>query len=221
VRVLVLNDGGYARPRGLAEIQRYRRQLRRYAELVGLGNAVQFHNQSCFVAQVLSPLGWDEREHYRHTFRELISRLAGNLCSLDSAGRIDQRLAKALPRALLAGVPSLRDILSSMVYSVPVPARAGTDPRRWACEVLAWPDGYTAPDLSPDLVSARRQVIASAWQDSVNYLAACLADAAAGVTRALSPACSACHRGLPAGLQRLFLPRWLHTVALARHRMPG
>jgi hypothetical protein len=168
-----------------------------------------------------NPLGWDQREHYRHTFRELISQLAGNLCSLDSAGRIDQRLARALPRALLAGVPSLRDILSSMVYSVPVPARAGTDPRRWACEVLAWPDGYTAPDLSPDLVSARRQVIASAWQDSVNYLAACLADAAAGVTRALSPACSACHRGLPAGLQRLFLPRWLHTVALARHRMPG
>ena len=74
-----------------------------------------------------------------------------------------------------------------MVYSVPVPARAGTDPRRWACEVLAWPDGYTAPDLSPDLVSARRQVIASAWQDSVNYLAACLADAAVGVIACYPP----------------------------------
>lgn len=187
VRVLVLNDGGYSRPRDRAEIQRYWRQLRRYAQLVGLGNAVQFHNQSCFVAQVLGPLGWDEREHHRHTFRELISRLADNLGSLDSAGRIDQRLAEALPRALLADVPSFRDIVSSMVYSVPVPAHAGTDPRQWACEVLAWPDGYTASDLSRDLVSARRQVITSAWQDSVNYLAACLADAAVGVIARYPP----------------------------------
>ncbi|MGH3886185.1 MAG: L-tyrosine/L-tryptophan isonitrile synthase family protein [Pseudonocardiaceae bacterium] len=186
-RVMVLNDGGYSRPRGSAEIRRYRRQLRHYAQLVGLGNSVLFHDQSRFVARLLGPQGWRKREQYRRTFRELISLLAASPHSLDSASRADQRLAEALPARLLIGVPSFRDILSSLVYSVPVPAPAGADPRRWACEVLAWPDGYTEPDLSPDLASARREVVASAWQDSVNYLAASLADTAAGVTRHYPP----------------------------------
>ncbi|MGH3754517.1 MAG: L-tyrosine/L-tryptophan isonitrile synthase family protein [Pseudonocardiaceae bacterium] len=187
LRVVVLNDGGYSRPRGSAEIQCYRRQLRRYAQLAGLGNSVLFHDQSCFVARLLGPRGWSNRERYRRTFRELISLLAPSPRTLDSASRAGQRLAQALPASLLADVPSFRDILSSLVYSVPVPAPAGADPRQWACEVLAWPDGYTAPDLAPDLVSARREVIASVWHDSVNYLAACLADAATGVSRHFPP----------------------------------
>lgn len=187
LRVLVLNDGGYSRPRGSAEIRRYRHQLRRYAELIGLGNSVRFHDQSCFVAGLLGQQSWNKREQYRRTFRELISLLAASPRSLDSAGRADRRLAEALPARLLAGVPSFRDILSSLVYSVPVPAPAGADPRQWACEVLAWPDGYAEPDLSPDLASARREVVAAAWQNSVDYLAASLADAAAAVTRHYPP----------------------------------
>src|SRR5262249_29612680 len=111
----------------------------------------------------------------------LISSLAGDPCEMRDAALVDARLAQTLPRELLAGVPSFDGILSSLVYSVPVPARAGTDPRQWACQVLAWPDGFTAPGLSPELVSARRAVMSAAWNDSVNYLAASLADAAVGV----------------------------------------
>lgn len=183
LRVVVLNDGGYSRPRGWTEMRRYRRQLKRYAQLIGLGNSVRFCDQSAFVARLLGPRGWTSREKYRRTFKDLISLLAGDPRSLHSAARIEQRLAETLPRPLLAGVPSFRDILSSLVYSVPVPGRAGTDSRRWACEVLAWPDGFTAPDLPLELAAARREVFSSAWQDSVNYLAASLADAAAGVAQ--------------------------------------
>jgi Pyoverdine/dityrosine biosynthesis protein len=183
LRVVVLNDGGYSRPRGWAEMRRYRGQLKRYAQLVGLGNSVQFRDQSCFVARLLGPQRWCMRERYRRRFRERISALAGSPCSLADAAQINQRLAGALPLLLLAGVPPFHAILSSLVYSVPVPTRPGIDPRRWACEVLARPDGYTEPGLSPDLVSARQQVITSAWQDAVNYLASCLADAAVGVAR--------------------------------------
>ena len=186
-RVVVLNDGGYSRPRASVEIWRYRGQLRRYAQLLGLGDSVLFYDQSCYVERLLGPRGWNKREQYRRTFRELISLLAPSPRSLDSADRADQRLAEALPAGLLAGLPSFRDILSSLVYSVPVPAPAGADPRRWACAVLAWPDRYADPDLSPDLASARREVVASAWQDSVNYLAASLADAAAWVTQYYPP----------------------------------
>ncbi len=186
-RVVLLNDGGYARPRGSAEIRSYQRQLRRYAQRLGLGDSVCFRDQSCFVARLLGPRGWRRREQHRHRFRELISLLTPDSRSLDSAGRADQRLAEALPGGLLAGVPSFRDILSSLVYSVPVPAPAGTDPQQWACAVLAWPDGYAEPDLSPDLAAARREVIASAWQGSVNYLAASLADAATGVAQHYPP----------------------------------
>jgi hypothetical protein len=186
LRVVVLNDGGYSRPRGGAEMRQYRRQLRRYARLIGLDDSVRFCDQSCFVARLLGPRSWAKREEYRRSFRELITLLAGSPCPLDKAARIDQRLAQTLPCTLLAGVPPFRDILASLVYSVPVPAPAGTDPRQWACEVLAWPDGI-APELSPAIASARREVVASAWQDSVNYLAASLADAAIGVARQFPP----------------------------------
>jgi hypothetical protein len=70
---------------------------------------------------------------------------------------------------------------------VPVPARAGVEPRRWACEVLAWPDGFNAPELCPEVASARRVVLGCAWQDTVNFLAASLADAAVGVTGRFPP----------------------------------
>ncbi|PZS31096.1 MAG: hypothetical protein DLM61_09210 [Pseudonocardiales bacterium] len=187
LRIVVLNDGGYSRPRGWAEMRRYRRQLRRYAQLLGLEDAARFCDQSCFVARLLGPRGWARREQHRRRFRELITSLAGSPRSLDSASGIDQRLAEELPRALLVNVPSFRDILWSLVYSVPVPARAGVEPRRWACEVLAWPDGFSAPELSPEIVSARREVVGCAWQDTVNYLAASLADAAADVARRFPP----------------------------------
>jgi Pyoverdine/dityrosine biosynthesis protein len=181
IRVLVLNDGGYSRPRGWSEMRRYRRQLKRYTQLIGLENSVRFYDQSCFVARMLGPRGWSAREKHRWAFRELISSLAGRPDGMHSAALVDYRLAQTVPQALLAEVPSFGDILSSLVYSVPVPVETGIDPRQWACKVLAWPDGFTAPGLSAELISARRAVIATAWNDSVSCLAASLADAAAGV----------------------------------------
>lgn len=187
LRVVVLNDGGYSRPRGWSEMRRYRRQLKRYAQLVGLGNSVRFCDQSCFVARVLGPQDWSIREKHRRGYRELIANLVGNPRALHTAALIDQRLAATLPLALLAGVPKFRDIMSSLVYSVPVPTWVGSDPRQWACKVLAWPDGFTGPGLAPELAAARREVISCAWQDSVNYLAASLADAAVGVAERFPP----------------------------------
>ncbi|MCA1673130.1 MAG: isocyanide synthase family protein, partial [Actinobacteria bacterium] len=189
LRVVVLNDGGYSRPRASVEMQRYQRQLQRYAQLVGLDTSVFFYDQSRFVAELLGQQGWDRRERYRRRFREVISLLASGPRGLDSAVRADQRLTNALPPDLLAGVPSFRDILSSLVYSVPVPVppSARTDPRWWTCEVLSSPDDYTDPDLPPELASARREVLASAWRDTVNYLAASLADIASEVARRYPP----------------------------------
>lgn len=181
LRVVVLNDGGYSRPRGASEMRRYRRQLKRYARLIGFGNSVRFCDQSCVVARILGPRGWSIRERYRREFRDLISSMLASPAAMHSATLIDLRLAQMLPCRLLAGVPSFRAILSSLVYSVPVPVQAGTDPRQWACQVLAQPDGFTAPGLPPALKSARRAVFSVAWNDSVNYLAASLADAAVGV----------------------------------------
>lgn len=187
LQVLVLNDGGYSRPRGWAEMRRYRHQLKRYAQLVGLGNSVRFRDQSCFVARLLGPRGWSNREKYRRTFRELILMVAGDPGALCNAADVDERLAETVPPELLAGVPLFRDILSSLVYSVPVPARAGTDSRRWACEVLAWLDELTTAQESRELASARQEVVASAWLDSANYLAASVADTAAGVEAHFPP----------------------------------
>ncbi|HET9254884.1 MAG TPA: L-tyrosine/L-tryptophan isonitrile synthase family protein [Pseudonocardiaceae bacterium] len=187
LRVLVLNDGGYSRPRGWPETWRYRRQLKYYAQLIGLNDTVRFYDQSCFVARMLGPRGWSAREKYRRGFRGLISSLAGDPGGMSGAALVDARLAQRVRGGVLAAVPSFRDILSSLVYSVPVPAPAGSDPRRWACQVLALPDGFAAPGASPELVSARRAVMAAAWDGSVNYLAASLADVAAGTLQHLPP----------------------------------
>ncbi|MGH3794303.1 MAG: L-tyrosine/L-tryptophan isonitrile synthase family protein [Pseudonocardiaceae bacterium] len=187
LQVVVLNDGGYLRPRASAEMRRYHRQLQRYAQLVGLGDAVRFYEQSRYVAGLLGPRGWQQRERYHRSFREMISLLASTPRSLDSAWRADRRLTEALPSELVAGAPSFRDILSSLVYSVPVPAPSGTDPRQWACQVLARPDEYTDPNLPPELASARRKVLAAAWGDTINYLAASFADVASGVAQRYPP----------------------------------
>jgi hypothetical protein len=185
--VVILNDGGYWRPRSAAEIRRYRRKLRHYAELLGLAQVTQFCDQARFVSRLLGPQGWHQREQHRRNFRQLISLLAEGPCPLHQASCIDQQLAHALPRPLLAEVPSFHDILSSLVYSVPVPLCPGADPRQWACQVLAHPDEFTAPGLAPQVAAARRQVMAAAWHDSITYLAACLADAAAEVTGHFPP----------------------------------
>jgi hypothetical protein len=148
---------------------------------------MRFCDQARFVTQLLGPQAWDQRERYRHSFHDLILLLAHSPCSLHQATRIDQQLAHALPRALLTEVPSFHDILSSLVYSVPIPTQPNVDPRQWACQVLSHPDEFTAPGLSPDLIAARRQVITSAWQESVSYLAASLADTAAEVTHHFPP----------------------------------
>ena len=187
LQIVVLNDGGYWRPRSGTEIQRYRHQLRHYAQLIGLAHAMRFCDQARFVTQLLGPQAWDQRERYRRSFRDLILLLAHSSCSLHQATRIDQQLAQALPRALLTEVPSFHDILASLVYSVPIPTQPNVDPRQWACQVLAHPDEFTTPGLSPDLIAARRQVITSAWQESVTYLAASLADTAAEVTHHFPP----------------------------------
>ncbi|MGH8922258.1 MAG: L-tyrosine/L-tryptophan isonitrile synthase family protein, partial [Actinomycetes bacterium] len=187
LHVVVLTDGGYSRPRASVEMTRYRRQLQRYAALTGLGACMFFHDQSRFVARQLGRLGWEQRERHRRRFREVISILASAPCSLEGAGPAGQRLTEAFPAELLAGVPSFHDILSSLVYSVPVPVPPQADPQRWACEVLARLDECSDPALSPELVSARRQVLASAWGDTVNYLAASLADAASGVAQRYPP----------------------------------
>jgi hypothetical protein len=187
LHVVVLNDGGYSRPRASVEMQRYRRQLQRYAQLVGLADSVVFRDQSRFVARLLGPHGWEQRERYRRTFRQVISLLASGPRDLQSARGADQRLAEALPPDLLAGVPTFRDILSSLVYSVPVPVPPKANPRRWACDVLARPDEYSDPGLSPELAAARREVLTSAWGDTVNYLAASLADLASGVAQRYPP----------------------------------
>jgi hypothetical protein len=53
--------------------------------------------------------------------------------------------------------------------------------------VLAQPYDYLDRHLPPALAAARHAVLASAWQDTVNHLAASLADIASGVAARYPP----------------------------------
>ncbi|MGH3978607.1 MAG: L-tyrosine/L-tryptophan isonitrile synthase family protein [Pseudonocardiaceae bacterium] len=181
LRIVVLADGGYARPRAWSEVQRYRRRVRRYAQLVGLDPTVEFCDQNRYVAGLLGEHGWGERERIRTRVRELIEIMAGPPRTVAEAGRADRRMVTTFGPELLTGVPSFRDLVSSLVYSVPVPAPRGADPLRWGCTVLAAPDRVEDPALPGELVRARRAVLSSAWLDAVNHLAAAVADNAVGV----------------------------------------
>lgn len=182
LRVVVLADGGYARPRAWSEVQRYRRGVQRYAQLVGVGDIVEFRDQNRYVAGLLGEHGWGERERIRTWVRGVIEMLVGPPRSLDEAGGADRRVAESFSPHLLAGVPSFQHIVCSLVYSVPVPAPHGVDPLRWGCEVLAEPDLVEDPALPGELVRARRAVLGSAWRNAVDHLAAAVADNAVGVS---------------------------------------
>jgi len=181
LEMVVLSDGGYSRPRAWSEVVRYRARIRRYAELAGVADVVQFCDQNRYVADLLGEHGWGEREHIRRRLRGLVETLAGPPRSLVEAGHADVRMSRVLPPPLLSGVPAFRDLVSSLVYSVPVPARRGVEPLIWACQVLAEPDRINSVGLPAELARARRAVLASAWHNAVDHLAAAVADNALGV----------------------------------------
>lgn len=181
LRIIVLADGGYSRPRAWSEIFRYRDRVERFAQVAGVSGIVEFADQTRYVAGLLGEDGWSERESIRRRLRELAATLAGPPDSLAAAGAAGCRIAGGFPRELLAGVPDFRDIVSSLLYSVPVPAPAGTHPMRWACTLLARPDMLDDADVPEELVRARRAVLGSAWRNAVDHLAASAADNAVGV----------------------------------------
>lgn len=184
LRILVLADGGYARPRAWSELFRYRDWIERFAQLAGVSGTVEFADQNRYFAGLLGEAGWSERERVRHLLRELVGRLAGAPGALADAGTAGRRIADVLPAQLLAGVPGFRDIVSSLLYSVPVPAPPGINPMRWACQLLADPDGLDGSDateLTDELAWSRRVVLGSAWRNAVDHLSASAADNAVGV----------------------------------------
>ena len=192
LQVVILTDGGYARPRAWSEVFRYRTAMHRYAELAGVADVVRFRDQNRYVADLLGEHGWRLRERSRHHVRALIETLVGPPRSLAASATADLRMSRVLPPQLLAGVPAFRDIVSSLVYSVPVPAPlrlegTTTAPLRWACQVLAEPDRLDSCGMPGELVRARRAVLASAWDNAVDHLAAALADNAVGVPKRFPP----------------------------------
>ncbi len=186
LHVVVLADGGYSRPRPWSEVFRYRARVQRFAEHAGVAGIVTLCDRNRYVADLLGERGWGERERGLRQVRDLVETLAGPPRSLAESAGADVRMSRALPPQLLAGVPAFRDIVSSLVYSVPVPAPHGSEcaraePMRWACQVLAEPDRVDTAGLPGELVRARRAVLASAWRHAVDHLAAAVADNAVGV----------------------------------------
>jgi hypothetical protein len=181
LHILVLADGGYSRPRAWSELFGYRDRVERFAKLAGVSGTVEFADQNRYVAGLLGEDGWAERERIRRRLRELVGTLAGPPGTLAEAGAAGERVADILPGPLLAGVPAFRDIVSSLLYSVPVPAPPDSNPMRWACQLLAHPDLLDGSEVAAELRWSRRVVLGSAWRNAVDHLAAAAADNAVGV----------------------------------------
>lgn len=181
IELTILTDGGYARPRGWSEVSRYRRAVLRQAQIAGIGDAVRFEDQNRYVADLLGPGDWRDRETGRRQLRRLLSQIAERCHSLEDTRVADRLMNRLLPSEALAGVPTFSELVRSLVYSVPVPTPRDIDPIRWACQVLAAPDDIHRAGLPGELVRARRAVLAAAWRNAVDHLAAALADSSCGV----------------------------------------
>ncbi|GAB3556659.1 hypothetical protein J2S53_003315 [Actinopolyspora lacussalsi] len=194
LRFNILTDGRHFRPRPASVTAAYTRKLREYASLVGLDGCVSIREIDSLATERLGREVTAQRPAMYERFRgSLESALHGlditdqPLRTLDRVrDRADARVgpdAESVARSLYL----FREMVMSMVYSVPVPTPTGTDRFGWARRVYA--DVYNFGDsrLSPRLRQARVAVLRRAWHNAIRYLSTMQVDEELGYEKLLDP----------------------------------
>lgn len=194
LRFNILTDGRHFRPRPVSVTAAYTRKLREYASMVGLDGCVSIREIDSLATERLGREVTDLRPDMYERFRGSLERALQGLDITDQPlrtldrvrDRADARLgpdAESVARSLYL----FREMVMSMVYSVPVPTPTGTDRFGWARRVYA--DVYNLGDsrLSPQLRQARVAVLRRAWHNAIRYLSTMQVDEELGYEKLLDP----------------------------------
>ncbi len=178
----VLTDGRHFRPRPASATGTYSGKLREYADLAGIAGCTTIAEIDAVAQQRFGVDLRGRRQELFDTYRRSINdALLGHditdepLRTLDSvAGQAVDADGPVLGRSLAM----FREMLMSMVYSVPVPAPAGVDRLAWSRLVYA--DVYNLDDsgVSPEVRRSRTAVLRRSWHNVVRYLATLRVDEA-------------------------------------------
>ena len=125
-------------------------------------------------------LGPDLPERRRDHLARHRDAISAGLRDLDIAADPGAALIAAGGRDLGLGLPSFRDFFTSIVHSVPVATPDGLEPMRHLREVYADLYRLDATGVGADLRDCRREILATAWHDTIETLAAHAADRSLG-----------------------------------------
>jgi hypothetical protein len=174
----VLTDGRHFRPRPQAITESYSRKLREYVALLGIEHCTTVEEIDV-VAQ--ERLGIDlpaERSvrlaHYRSALNEALRGfdIGDNpLRTLESINALAERIDGPDADAVGPALSLFRDMLMSVVYSVPLSIPAGVHRLTWSSLVYADVYNLTDDSVAPEVRHTRRAVLRRAWHTVIRYLA--------------------------------------------------
>ncbi|MCI2422284.1 L-tyrosine/L-tryptophan isonitrile synthase family protein [Saccharopolyspora sp. K220] len=182
----ILTDGRHFRSRPSAITEAYRKKLREYVELVGIGDRTTVEEIDAVAEQRLGP-GLQARRAVRIArYRQLLSDSLRHFDITDNPlrtlERVHQRTASIAEfQPHIIGL--FREILMSLVYSVPVVVPPGTDRLEWSTAVYADIYNLTDQGVSAEVRQARCAVLRRAWHTVLRYLATMQVDEEFGYER--------------------------------------
>ncbi|MBB5154256.1 hypothetical protein BJ970_001790 [Saccharopolyspora phatthalungensis] len=182
----ILTDGRHFRSRPHAITEAYQKKLREYVDLVGIGDRTTVADIDTVAEQRLGPGLPKERIALIGRYRQMLAESLSRFDITDNPLRTLERVH--LHTATMTGfrpqiIGLFREILMSLVYSVPVVVPPGTDRLEWSTVVYA--DIYNLADrsVSAKVRQARCAVLRRAWHAVVRYLATMQVDEEFGYER--------------------------------------
>ncbi|WP_242687612.1 MULTISPECIES: L-tyrosine/L-tryptophan isonitrile synthase family protein [unclassified Actinopolyspora] len=193
LRINVLTDGRHFRPRPSSMIRAYTRKLHEYASMAGVDGYVSIRELDTVAAERLGPRVVSRRPEMFHDFRGCLERVVADFDITDNPLRtLDQVQERAEKWDGAEGVTArslqlFREMVMSMVYSVPVPVPSGVDRLDWARTVYADVYNLTDTHISPEVRQARVAVLRRAWHNAIRYLSTMRVDEELGYEELFSP----------------------------------
>lgn len=182
----ILTDGRHFRSRPAAIADAYQRKLREYVDLVGIGDRTTVADIDEVAEQRLGPGLPAERARRIANYRKLLSDRLRDFDITDNPLRTleavhDWSMSEAEFAPHVIGL--FREILMSLVYSVPVTVPAGTDRLEWSAALYADIYNVSDPSASAEVLQGRRAVLRRAWHTVIRYMATMQVDEEFGYER--------------------------------------
>lgn len=181
VMITLLGDGRHFRRHPAAEVAEGMAVWQKYIDILEAADLIRLND---YEEQVACKVTRTQRERraaraesirsaYRHAFADL-NLVDDPKRALTEADRLDP-------------FGNFVALFRSLVYSVAIPESGRKDSLRWAQEIYSDIFNLTPGSTTPDILDARREVLATAWQDTMRYVSVRHADAEFGYPKDAAP----------------------------------